>query len=103
MRRRGPGGREEASARAPASNLWFVELPSLPLSEALSSSASASDVTSYLADLHREKQDFRNAAAQAGVKFKERYTYETLWNGLSVEVKPAELLKLSRVAGVVNV
>ena len=26
-----------------------------------------------------------------------------LWNGLSVEVKPAELLKLSRVAGVVNV
>ena len=54
-------------------------------------------------DLRKEKQDFRNAAAQAGVRFKERYSYDTLWNGLSVEVKPAELLKLSRVAGVVNV
>lgn len=99
----GPDGPGSQGVLAPASNLWFVELSSLPLTEALSSSASASDVTSYLALLHREKQDFRNTAAQAGVKFKERYSYDTLWNGLSVEVKLTELLKLSRVAGVANV
>src|SRR3989338_2912517 len=56
----GPNGPGNQGVLAPASNLWFAELSSLPLSEALSSSASASDVTSYLADLHREKQDFRN-------------------------------------------
>jgi len=99
----GPVGQGTPGVLAPASNLWFVELTSPPLSEGLSSSASAAQTNAYRADLQKERQDFRNAAAQAGVKFKERFTYENLWNGLSVEVKPTDLLKLSTVAGVANI
>jgi len=86
----------EPSLEMPA--LWFVELQSAPVAE-----ASANDEAKYRAKLQQEKQAFRAAAAAAGIQFKERYAYDVLWNGLSVEIAPRDLLALSRVPGVATV
>ncbi|MCL7452542.1 MAG: S8 family serine peptidase [Anaerolineae bacterium] len=50
--------------------------------------------------LKKEKDGFRNAAAKAGLQFTERYAFDTLWNGLSVKINPADLGKLARIPGV---
>ena len=76
-------------------NLWFVELSSAPLAE-----ANPSNETKYLNKLRLEKQDFRAEARRLGVSFTERYAYDRLWNGLSVEVDPSQLLDLARTPGV---
>ncbi len=77
------------------SNLWFVELSSPPLAEAGPVSESK-----YLGKLRQEKQDFRTAARRRGIRFTERYAFDRLWNGLSVEVDPHQLLELSTTPGV---
>jgi subtilisin family serine protease len=69
--------------------LWFVELSSAPSADGTSA-----------AQLAQEKQSFRQAARNAGVQFQERYSYSTLWNGLSVEINPDHVTKLARVPGV---
>jgi minor extracellular serine protease Vpr len=65
---------------------WFVELRGTPLADGGSP-----------ASLAAEKQAFRAAAAQAGVSFRERHSYDTLWNGFSVEVGASGVAKLSRL------
>ncbi len=70
-------------------HLWFVELSSSPAVEGTSQ-----------ATLKKEKDDFRAAAAKAGLKYSERFAFDTLWNGLSIQVEPGELAKLARIAGV---
>jgi minor extracellular serine protease Vpr len=87
------GGADQGSVVT--STLWFVELPSRPLAE-----AGAVDRATYLAGLQMEKQAFRSTAASAGLRFEERFTYDLLWNGLSVKIAPADLLRLSRLPGV---
>lgn len=72
-----------------APNLWFVEFNSAPTTEGTDA-----------AKVQGEHVAFKKAAAAAGVKFKTRRAFNTLFNGLSVEVSPAERLKLARVAGV---
>ena len=69
--------------------MWFVELSSKP----------AVDGTS-LAALKNEKAAFRAEAKKAGLSFTERYAFDTLWNGLSVQINPADLNKLARLPGV---
>jgi minor extracellular serine protease Vpr len=70
-------------------NLWFVELSGAPVADGTN-----------LATVRNEKAEFRRAAAAAGVKFKERMSYDVLFNGFSVEVSPANRAALARVAGV---
>ncbi len=69
--------------------LWFVELTNAPQADGTSAES-----------LRQEKANFRNAARQAGVSYTERYAYDQLWNGFSVWIRPSELGKMSRVAGV---
>ena len=68
---------------------WFVQLQG----KAKVQGASAAEVAA-------EKQAFRDAAKAAGVTFKERFAYDTLWNGFSVQVDGANLAALRSVPGV---
>jgi minor extracellular serine protease Vpr len=69
--------------------LWFVELTSKP----------AVDGTPLIT-LKNEKAAFRATAKKAGLAFTERYAFDTLWNGLSIRINPADLSKLARLPGV---
>jgi minor extracellular serine protease Vpr len=69
--------------------LWFVELKSKPTIEGSSKAA-----------LDREKATFRSEARRAGVVYKERYAFSTLWNGLSIEIKPSDFSKLTRIPSI---
>ena len=69
---------------------WFVQLASAPTADGGSLSATRND-----------KTNFRKAAKAAGVSFKERYAFDSLFNGISIEVAPYDLGKVSRLAGVV--
>jgi minor extracellular serine protease Vpr len=69
--------------------LWFVELASKPTVEGTSKSV-----------LDKEKANFRSEARKAGVVFKERYAFSTLWNGLSIQISAKDFTKLSRIPGV---
>ena len=75
-----------------APTLWFVELRSAPVAEANPTSEAA-----YRAKLQQEKLAFRVSATLAGIQFKERFAYDVLWNGMSIEVSPRHLLALSRL------
>ena len=68
---------------------WFVELASPPTADGTS-----------LVTVRAEKAAFRANAANAGVKYTERYAYDTLFNGFSVAILPSQLGKLARVQGV---
>ena len=69
---------------------WFVELSSPPTAAGGTAAA-----------VKRDQDNFRAAARAAGLNYTERYAFGALWNGLSIAVAPAELGKLSRLAGVV--
>ncbi len=71
---------------------WFVELSSPP----------AADGTGQ-AILKAEKAAFRKAAKSAGLKYTERYAFDTLWNGLSISIQPGERAKLNLIPGVKNI
>ena len=71
---------------------WFVELQGHP--QAKGGSAP---------ELAREKHLFRAAARAAGVELRERYSFDRLWNGLSVEVTAAGLSRLTTLPEVKNV
>lgn len=68
---------------------WFGELQGAPLADGGNAAA-----------LKSEKAAFRAAARKAGLKFTERFEFERLWNGLSVQLERGELRKLSGIAGV---
>ncbi len=70
-------------------SLWFVELPSLPTADG-----------SKLATVRKEKEKFRAAAKAVGLRYHERFAFDTLWNGLSIQLEPGELAKLNRIRGV---
>jgi len=69
--------------------LWFVELMSPPLADGGSKTA-----------LNQEKAAFRSQAKAAKLQYTERYSFDNLWNGLSIEVGKGDLAKLSRIPGV---
>ena len=69
--------------------LWFVELQSPPTSDGGS-----------LRAVRNEKQTFRNRAQAAGIAFQERYAYDVLFNGLSIQVNKGQISKLTTIEGV---
>ncbi|HKI06110.1 MAG TPA: S8 family serine peptidase [Thermoanaerobaculia bacterium] len=70
---------------------WFVELQGAPTADGGSPAA-----------LAQEKKAFRGAAQKAGVKLKERYSYDKVWNGISAQVSPGDVAKLARMPEVKN-
>ncbi|MFN7724188.1 MAG: S8 family serine peptidase [Rubrivivax sp.] len=76
-------------AAAEGGRLWFVELAGSPVADGRARSTVLS-----------EKAAFRKAALAAGVRFKERRSFDTLFNGFSVEVDTANRAKLARLPGV---
>jgi len=88
-----PLDEQSVVADAPALNeapeAWFVELSGAPVADGGDAAA-----------LRREKAAFRAAARQAGIALSERYAFDVLWNGLSVQVSPGDVSKLTRVPGV---
>ena len=71
---------------------WFVELSGPPVADGGSPAA-----------LAQEKAAFRAAARKEGIQMKERFSYDKLFNGLSVEVNDAGFSRLTRLPGVKNV
>ncbi len=69
--------------------IWFVELASPPAVEG-----------TKVKVLKNEKAAFRAAAKEAGLSYTERYAFDTLWNGLSIEIEPGQLAALARIPGV---
>ena len=69
--------------------LWFVELTSAPTADGTA-----------LSTVKAEKTAFRSKAKRAGLVYTERYAFDKLWNGLSIQVGAGQLAKLSRIPGV---
>lgn len=74
---------------AEGGNLWFVELTDRPVADGNSKNS-----------VKTAQGKFRQAAQAAGVNFNERRSFDTLFNGFSVEIKPSERAKLMQVPGV---
>jgi subtilisin family serine protease len=68
---------------------WFVELASPPTVEG-----------SALSTVRKEQDAFRASAKKAGLKLQERFTYGSLFNGLSVRASAADVPALRRMPGV---
>ncbi|HJV70390.1 S8 family peptidase [Ideonella sp.] len=90
----GLGGAQAATQSVPAkateqTRHWFVEFSSLPTIEG-----------TKLDKVRGEKAAFRQAAKAAGISFKERRAFDVLFNGLSIDVGPAERAKIARLPGV---
>jgi subtilisin family serine protease len=68
---------------------WFIELAGRPAADGNS-----------LQSLAREKQAFRDAARASGIVLNERYAFDTLWNGFSVDLSAADLAAVKRLPGV---
>lgn len=71
--------------------IWFVELASPPTIEGTSLAATSA-----------EKDRFRDALRSAGIGYRERYAFDTLWNGLSIEISGSDLVKVQRLPGVAS-
>jgi len=72
-----------------APRLWLVELTGAPGADGGSVNA-----------VRNEKAAFRRAAAAAGIRYTERRAYDSLFNGLSIEVDHRDRAKLAELAGV---
>jgi subtilisin family serine protease len=68
---------------------WFVELSSAPASKGTSKAA-----------LKSERAAFEANAAADGIKLTEHFSYDSLWNGVSVSVAPTQVAALRSVPGV---
>jgi minor extracellular serine protease Vpr len=77
------------AGQAPAEGLYFVELASPPTEDG-----------TPLAKTQAEKRDFRAEVQSAGLKIEERISYNTLFNGVSVEATERESLALEQLDGV---
>jgi minor extracellular serine protease Vpr len=71
---------------------WFIELREAPRV-----------IGGEPVRLATEKQTFRRQAREMGVKMKVRFTYDTLFNGYSVEVDERGLAKLAKLPEVKNI
>ena len=72
--------------------LWMIELAGAPTVEGGDAAALAA-----------EKQEFRRSAGAARVEYQERYSFDTLWNGVTVEINQDHVAKLARLPGVKGV
>ena len=83
---------EVPAAAAENGSTWLVELSNAPSADGTSAGA-----------LKSEKAAFRAAAKQAGIAMTERYSFDTLWNGISVKADASQVPAISRLPGVKNV
>jgi minor extracellular serine protease Vpr len=79
-----PGGAANESAQA-----WFVELASPPAAKGTSK-----------AKLKGERDAFYANASLQGLALKQRQAFDTLWNGVSVDISPGQAGGLASVPGV---
>ncbi|WP_310741083.1 S8 family serine peptidase [Ideonella aquatica] len=77
----------QSAQRSP--DLWFIEFKSAPTAEGGRSDR-----------IRSEKAAFRQAVAAARIQVKERFSFERLFNGVSVRATPAEKARLERLPGV---
>jgi minor extracellular serine protease Vpr len=84
-----PAPEPDYTARLEGTNFWFVELQSPPSIKGTS-----------VAKLNSEKQAFRQAAADAEITYTERYAFNKLWNGFSIQVDSSRISSISRLPGV---
>lgn len=84
---------EATFAPAEATELWFVEFERAPAAR-----DSGGDRVKRLAEEEREL--FRRAAAARGLRYKQRFSFEELWNGLSVRVAQESSAALADMPGV---
>src|SRR6266545_4636584 len=82
-----PGSVGGSSNETPTS--WFVELASPPAVKGTSK-----------AKLKAERDAFKASGAAEGVKISERFSYDSLWNGVSVSVAPSQVAALGSIPGV---
>lgn len=75
-----------------SSELWFIEFTGKPLADGGTAASTRAD-----------REAFYQSAQAAGVSFTERRAFSTLWNGLSVRIKSADLASVTRLPGVANV
>jgi subtilisin family serine protease len=71
---------------------WFVELPSPPLADG-----------GDLAVLNQEKGKFRTQAKGLGLRYQERFSFDNLWNGLSIQIEQEDLARLNLIPGIKNI
>lgn len=75
------------------SGLYFVQFAGAPTADGASA-----------ATVQQQQDNFRAAAASAGVSYSERFAFQTLWNGLSVATaNPAALARVPGVKAVLPV
>jgi len=86
-----PAAGQESVPTSAAENgrLWFVELSGAPVADGNSVAAAQA-----------EKNAFRRNAVIAGVRYVERKAFDVLFNGFSVEVGPADRMKIAMLPGV---
>ncbi|TAK55837.1 MAG: peptidase S8 [Gammaproteobacteria bacterium] len=77
------------AAESESGNLWFVELSGAPVADG-----------NTLNGVRAEKAAFRKAAAAARIGYTERHSFDTLFNGFSVEVGLAGRARLATLPGV---
>ena len=82
----------DASVAEDISSAWFVQLASAP-------AAHGTD----RARLAQERDAVRAGLKGAGINFSERFAFDTLWNGLSVDASPSAAARIARVSGVTGV
>lgn len=85
--------------------LWFVELRGAPLAElapaaTVRAKAATLGTAQQRAALGAEKQSFRAAARNMGLRYSERFSYDRLFNGFSISMDVAQLDRLKRLPGV---
>ncbi len=78
-----------SASEAEGGNLWFIELSGRPTADGNS-----------LANVRAEKARFLAAADAEGVHFTARRSYDTLFNGFSVEAGRSQRARLSALPGV---
>ena len=78
-----------SASEAENDNLYFVELSGNPTADGNS-----------VASIQAEKTRFRDAATAAGVRYTERRSYDTLFNGYAVRANPSQRAALATLPGV---
>src|SRR3954468_12634131 len=81
-----------APAAASWTPRWFVELEGAPSAEGTSEAA-----------LDAEHRHFASEASRAGINYRERFAYRTLFNGVSVTADDSEIAEIRDLDGVAAV
>lgn len=92
-----------ANASSPDAELTASEMRALPGAYFVQLASSPTGTASSKKTLQAERAAFRAAASAAGITFKERFEFDTLWNGLSIEASSSDAAKVRGIAGVTGV